>query len=58
MQVKLDAAKAMTFAARTEHYIASHKAGWCSPSAAPSPVTLGTYVYPLRLLNLPAAGLT
>ena len=32
IQAKLDAAKAMTFAACAERYIASHKAGWRKPS--------------------------
>ncbi len=32
IQAKLDAAKAMTFAACAERYIASHKAGWREPS--------------------------
>jgi hypothetical protein len=44
---KLEAAKAMTFQACAEHYIASHKAGWKNPKhAAQWPATLGTYVYP------------
>jgi integrase len=44
---KLDAAKAVTFAACAERYIASHKAGWRNPKhAAQWPATLGTYVYP------------
>jgi integrase len=48
MQVKLDAARAMTFAACAERYIASHKAGWRNPKhAAQWPATLGTYVYPV-----------
>jgi integrase len=48
MQVKLDAAKAITFAACAERYIASHKAGWRNPKhAAQWPATLGTYVYPV-----------
>jgi integrase len=47
-QVRLDAAKAMTFAACAERYIASHKAGWRNPKhAAQWPATLGTYVYPV-----------
>src|SRR5439155_11338499 len=48
MQVKLDAAKAMTFTACAEQYIASHKAGWRNDKhAAQWPATLGTYVYPV-----------
>jgi len=33
-QVKLDAAKAMTFKACAERYIAAHKAGWRNPKHA------------------------
>jgi integrase len=48
MQVKLDAAKATTFAACAERYIASHKAGWRNlKHAAQWPATLGSYVYPV-----------
>jgi integrase len=48
IQTKLDAAKAMTFAACAERYIASHKAGWRNPKhAAQWPATLGTYVFPV-----------
>jgi integrase len=48
IQTKLDAAKAMTFAACAERYIASHKAGWRNPKrAAQWPATLATYVYPV-----------
>ena len=48
MQAKLDAAKAMTFEACAERYIAAHKAGWRNPKhAAQWPATLGTYVYPV-----------
>jgi integrase len=48
IQAKLDAAKAMTFAACAERYIASHKVGWRNPKhAAQWPATLGTYVYPV-----------
>jgi hypothetical protein len=48
IQTKLDAAKAMTFAACAERYIASHMAGWRNPKhAAQWPATLGTYVYPV-----------
>jgi len=48
IQAKLDAAKAMTFAACAERCIASHKAGWRDPKhAAQWPATLGTYVYPV-----------
>jgi hypothetical protein len=46
MRVRLDADKAMTFAACAEHYIASHKAGWRNDKhAAQWPATLGAYVY-------------
>jgi integrase len=48
IQAKLNAAKAMTFAACAESYIASHRAGWRNPKhAAQWPATLGTYVYPV-----------
>ena len=48
IQTKLDAAKAVTFAACAERYIASHKAGWRNPKhAAQWPATLCTYVYPV-----------
>src|SRR5271165_22316 len=48
IQAKLDAAKAMTFAACAESYIASHRAGWRNPKhAAQWPATLCTYVYPV-----------
>jgi integrase len=48
IQTKLDAVKAMTFAACAERYIASHKAGWRNPKhAAQWPATLATYVYPV-----------
>jgi integrase len=48
MQAKLDVAKAITFAACAERYIASHKASWRNPKhAAQWPATLGTYVYPV-----------
>jgi integrase len=48
IQAKLDAAKAMTFAACAERYIASHRAGWRNPKhAAQWPSTLATYVYPV-----------
>ena len=48
IQAKLDAAKAMTFEACAERYIASHKVGWRNPKhAAQWPATLGTYVYPV-----------
>jgi integrase len=47
-QVRLDAAKAMTFQECAERYIASHKAGWRNPKhAAQWPSTLGAYVYPI-----------
>jgi integrase len=46
-QVKLDAAKAMTFKACAERYIAAHKAGWRNPKhAAQWPSTLAAYAYP------------
>jgi integrase len=46
-QVKLDAAKAMTFKQCAERYIASHKAGWRNPKhAAQWPSTLAAYAYP------------
>jgi integrase len=48
LAAKLDAAKAMTFKACAERYIAAHKAGWRNPKhAAQWPATLGTYVYPV-----------
>jgi integrase len=48
IQTKLDAAKAMTFAACAERYIASHRAGWRNPKhAAQWPATLAAYVYPV-----------
>ena len=48
LAAKLDAAKAMTFRACAERYIAAHKAGWRNPKhAAQWPATLGTYVYPV-----------
>jgi integrase len=44
----LDAAKAMTFKACAERYIAAHEAGWRNPKhAAQWPSTLQTYVYPV-----------
>jgi integrase len=44
---KLDAAKAMTFKACAERYIASHKAGWRNAKhSAQWTATLQTYVYP------------
>ena len=47
MAAKLDAAKAMTFKACAERYIASHKAGWRNAKhAAQWTATLETYVYP------------
>src|SRR5215472_11007170 len=47
-QAKLDAAKAMTFKACAEAYIAAHQAGWKNPKhAAQWPATLGAYVYPV-----------
>src|SRR6266446_8706654 len=48
IQANLDAAKAMTFAACAERYIAAHKAGWRNPKhAAQWPATLATYVDPI-----------
>jgi integrase len=45
---KLGAAKAMTFKACAEAYIASHRAGWKNPKhAAQWPATLAAYVYPI-----------
>jgi hypothetical protein len=45
---KLEAARAMTFAASAERYIASHKAGWRNRKhAAQWPSTLKTYAYPI-----------
>jgi integrase len=45
--LKLDAAKAMTFKACAERYIAAHKAGWRNPKhAAQWPSTLAAYAYP------------
>jgi integrase len=47
MQGKLDAARAMTFKACAERYIAAHKAGWRNAKhAAQWTATLDTYVYP------------
>jgi integrase len=47
-QVRLDAAKAMTFQECAERYIASHKAGWRNPKhAAQWPSSLGAYAYPI-----------
>jgi integrase len=48
MQAKLDAAKAMTFRACADAYIAAHKAGWRSPKSLTAwEGTLGAYVYPV-----------
>jgi integrase len=48
MKARLDAAKAMTFEACAERYIAAHKAGWKNDKhAAQWPATLSTYVYPV-----------
>jgi integrase len=48
MAAKLEAARAMTFKACAEAYIASHSAGWKNPKhAAQWPATLGAYVYPI-----------
>jgi hypothetical protein len=47
-QVKLDAAKMLSFKECAERYIASHQAGWKNPKhAAQWPATLGAYVYPV-----------
>ena len=47
-QARLAAATATTFKDCAERYIASHKAGWRSPThAAQWPSTLGRYVYPV-----------
>jgi integrase len=47
LAAKLDAAKAMTFKACAERYIAAHKAGWRNAKhAAQWTATLNTYVYP------------
>src|SRR5262245_52036219 len=47
MAARLDAAKAMTFKACAEQYIASHKAGWRNAKhAAQWAATLETYAYP------------
>ena len=48
MQAKLDVAKAMTFRACAEAYIAAHQAGWRSPKSLTAwEGTLGAYVYPV-----------
>jgi integrase len=48
MAAKLDAAKAMTFNACAERYIAAHKAGWRNAKhAAQWAATLRAYVYPV-----------
>src|ERR1700704_4054090 len=45
---KVDGAKAMTFRACAEAYMAAHQAGWRNAKhAAQWPSTLGTYVYPV-----------
>src|SRR3954467_10822160 len=47
MTARLDAAKAMTFEACAERYIASHKPGWRNAKhAAQWTATLTTYVFP------------
>jgi integrase len=47
-QLRLDAAKAMTFQECAERYIASHEAGWRnSKHAAQWPSTLQAYAYPV-----------
>jgi integrase len=47
-QARLAAATATTFKDCAERYIASHRAGWRSPThAAQWPSTLGRYVYPV-----------
>jgi hypothetical protein len=51
---KVESAKAMTFKACAEAYIAAHQTGWRNPKhAAQWPSTLGSYVYPV-LGELPA----
>jgi integrase len=56
-KAKLEAAKAMTFKACAERFIAAHKAGWRSPkSLAAWEGTLATYVYPL-FGSLPVQGI-
>jgi integrase len=48
MQAKLDAARAMTFQACADAYIAAHKAGWRSPKSLTAwESTLGAYVHPV-----------
>jgi integrase len=48
MQAKLDAAKAMTFAACAEGYISAHRGAWHNDKhAAQWPSTLSQYVYPI-----------
>jgi integrase len=46
-QARIKAAKAITFQACAERYIAAHKAGWTPKHAAQWPATLGAYVYPV-----------
>ncbi len=59
IQAKLDAAKAMTFAACAERYIASHKAGWrtdlrrCKPRAC----RLALYILGCGVIGLVAVSL-
>jgi integrase len=56
-KAKLEAAKAMTFRACAERYIAAHKAGWRSPkSLAAWEGTLEAYVYP-AFGSLPVQGI-
>ena len=56
-KAKLEAAKAMTFRACAERFIAAHKAGWRSPkSLAAWEGTLAAYVYPL-FGSLPVQGI-
>jgi integrase len=48
MQSTLDAARAMTFRACADAYIAAHKAGWRSPKSLTAwEGTLGAYVHPV-----------
>jgi integrase len=48
MQARLDAARAMTFQACAEAYIAAHRAGWRSPKSLTAwEGTLGAYVHPV-----------
>ena len=56
-KAKLEAAKAMTFKACAERFIAAHKAGWRSPKSLTAwEGTLAAYVYPL-FGSLPVQGI-